>query len=235
MTRFTVATLALIAFAQTAKAECTEPTGIRGFRPNMNAQMSYHRCLIHETRDRLEALEARVDQNEVDINRLGECGCEDESEVPELEFSLHPLTPSGTGFYPGQLEVLEFYVDNSGDEDMLLKTLDIHMISSDYRNTGWNESPVFRMVDSVGTVVAYGMVTTNGYQIDFGEEVWLWSGYDTTETFTVEVDATGASTSMDDYLEVHVTGATFEGEDGDAFTCTGTDCGLPVQGRPIYF
>ncbi len=236
MTRFTVA-LAVVGFAHTANAECTEPTGVTGPIRRINARLDHQECLLEEIqaeqadlRDMVEELSARVDATEVDIDRLGECGCEEELEVPDLEFSLDPFSPMGTGFVPGILELIRFNVDVTSTQDYLLESITIRY---DVQGppTSWavnmpylvatGSGPVSEVV-STGVVDDYGVIHIGEWLCDNGCE----------DTFQLMFDTSGARYNSS--IAMDVMSATLIDEDGNVIVLENV-AGLPVPGRLMHF
>lgn len=227
MARFTIALAALV-FTQAAQAGvCTQPEGPMRFRDRVNATLEYHACRIESlevymtyTLQRLEAIESEI----------GECGCEEEVEVPSgFSFRPSPVSPEGTGYVPMRQSVLVFKAQNDGPEDLLLENIQFEVEATDYNNSGWTEVMTYRVLDEQLMVVNTGIFDPSGSTIDL--DVTLWAGY--TSTFTVEVDLSGAHTW--DTVRAHVLGAQLEDEAGNTLVCEGYSCGLPLHGGLMSF
>ncbi|MBU0614045.1 hypothetical protein KJ766_02030 [Patescibacteria group bacterium] len=146
--------------------------------------------------------------------------------------SLSSSSPSGSGFTPGDQEVLRFNVAAHSNEDVIIDQMMFSISSTDNASvaTGWNECDTLTTSDfdlynmsttGTGTAldvdgdwafhIASGAVSTAAADIAY---VSLGMGGDlttpiivpanTTYTFALYIDSTGASASADDAMQVGI-------------------------------
>lgn len=141
-------------------------------------------------------------------------------------FSLHASSPSGSGFVPGDQEVLRFNVAASANEDVVLDELIFDLSSTDNIavSIGWNEADTLTNADldiyetaDLGTALdvdgdwaflnAAGTVTVAAEDVEFftlnltTPEI-VAKG--TTNTYSLYFDSTGANAASDDSIQVSI-------------------------------
>jgi hypothetical protein len=128
-----------LAFAQTAHAECVEPTGVVGPIRRFNAGQDYHRCLISELEVDMAELRAlvgtlneRVTATEGSVDELYECidECSEPIE-PDTEITIWFTDPVDTSIDVGGNNevVLSFCVEST--REVTVKDLSINLFGDD--------------------------------------------------------------------------------------------------------